>query len=388
MENGIVKVDYKKFELTEEKAMSIQKSFSVIKTDKEAIEVIYNQLIKAEITPEICEQAGELSTKLSKVNAKLNKAHKAEKQLFLRAGQFCDALKNREKVSIENMQETLKELKNYYIVQEQKRVAELTEIRAAELLGFMTLNEMPGKIGEMEQPVYDAYLINVKNLHDEKIKAERQAELERIEREAKALLHDERKEQLIDYWQFLTDQQKFITLSELTEHEFDEMLQNLKAKQNEFEAEQEKIKAENIRLQKEREEAERIEKATRLIEAEKLRKKNLKLRLEKEKVEKIRQAEQAKTAKLKAEIKAKEEAEKKEKEEAKRIEQERIEAEQEAKRKAEAAPDKEKLLKLAKTINSIVMPELSTDAGKTKLEKIKGLIAKTAKYTIEKAEEL
>jgi len=162
--------------------------------------------------------------------------------------------------------------------------------------------------------------------------------------------------------------------------------QELIAKEKAEAAEKERLRLENVKLQKEKDEAEAKQKAAQ----EKAEKATRKAQRDKEKAQaeaqakadaikaeaddKARQvreanqamlkAEKAKTDIAEAELKAKEEADAKAKQDA----QDKADAEQAAKeeqaRIQAAAPDKEKLLKFAEQLSDVEVPELSSESGK------------------------
>lgn len=118
-------------------------------------------------------------------------------------------------------------------------------------------------------------------------------------------------------------------------------------------AERERLRAENERLAREKAEQEAAAKAEReRLEAER-RAAEEKARQEREAAERKAAEERAAREKLEAELKAKQEAERKAKEEAIA-----------AQRAAAAAPDRDKLDAFAQAIRALPVPEMSTHAGK------------------------
>ena len=289
------KINPTEFGLEVSQVETIEQAFLPKIQEREALVSIYDQLITSELTPELCKQAKEVRLKLVKVRTGIADIHKTQKAFFLAAGRFVDAWKNKETLPVEQMEEKLSEIENYYINIEKAQKAQL---QAERLLEVSKYTEYPANaLGEMEKQVYDAYLQGLKVAYDAKIEAERKAEEERL-----AAIEAEK-------------------------------------------AERERIRVENEKLKAEAEQKEK-ELAAERAKAESERKElEEKARKEREEAEAILKAEQEKAAKekaaLEAELKAKadkEAAELKAKAEAEK--QAKLEAE-----KAAKAPRKEKLTK-------------------------------------------
>jgi len=289
------------FGLEEKQGKSIELSFSPKVSEKESLTLIYNQLIKEEISPSLCAKANDLRKKLVKVRTGIAKIHTAEKAVALSYGRFVDALKNKHTLSVTQMEDKLKEIVDYYDNLEKERIEKLTTSREVELMPYLDFELIPSNLGEMESQVFENYFNGVRLAHKAKIEAEAKAEAERL-----ALIEKERLEKI--------EQEKERKRIEA---------ENLKLKR-EAEERERKILEEKLAEQK-KAEAERLERE-RLAEIE--RKKQAAI-LEAQKKEAARKAriEAEKQAKIQAELEAKAEAERKEKE--------RIEAELKAKAEAE-----------------------------------------------------
>lgn len=180
MENQIVKVDPKEFGLEVEQVSTIEQAFLPKIQEREALVKIYDQLITSELTPELCKEAKEVRLKLVKVRTGISDIHKTQKAFFLSAGRFVDAWKNKETLPVEQMEEKLSEIENYYINIEKAKKAQL---QAERLLEVSKYTEFPANaLGDIEPQVYDAYLHGLKVAYEAKIEAER-LEAERLEAE-------------------------------------------------------------------------------------------------------------------------------------------------------------------------------------------------------------
>jgi hypothetical protein len=264
----------------------------------------FKEVAKLEITDENIPKFRELRLKFQKNRTQgINKWHKTAKDYFLRGGQFVDAIKRKEIAVNEDVEAKLMEAEKYFEIQEQKRIEKLQQEREKELSKYVD-DTFGLDLGNMQDEVWNAFLQVKKKEYEDRLEAERKAEQERIERERKEKLHNERKEQILPYWQFVEPELKDMDLSELTDKNFKNILKSLKQEQADYEAEQERIRKENERLRKERELAEKKRKEAEekaMLEAERIRKENEE-RLRKEREEK---------AKLEAELKAKQEEEQK-----------------------------------------------------------------------------
>lgn len=346
MNTEIVKLNPAEYGLKETEVQPIEKAFMPKIVERDALKPIYEALITEELTPALCVKSKELRLKLVKVRTGIAKIHETQKAYYLAAGRFVDAWKKKETLPVEQMEEKLEAIEKYFENIEKERKAKLRDERIAELVKY----EVDGTLlmlGEMTEEVWTNYLAGVKLQYEAKKEAERKAEEDRL-----AAIEAEKKRQ-------------------------------------------EEIRLENERLKKEREEIERQAEIERKKQVAELAKK------EKERKEaEAKMLEQAKKdrEKIEAERLAREKAEKelrdkKEAEErAAKAEQERLQQEeiarQKAEKKAAAAPDKEKLLKFAESINAIQLPGLKTPEAAEISANVKTLLNKVNAYIIEKANNL
>ena len=346
MNTEIVKLNPAEYGLKENEVQPIEKAFMPKIVERDALKPIYEALITEELTPVLCVKAKELRLKLVKVRTGIAEIHKTQKAYFLAAGRFVDAWKNKETLPVEQMEENLEAIEKHFENIEKERKHKLRNERIAELQKY----EVDGTLmmlGEMQDEVWINYLAGVKLQYEAKKEAERKAE--------------------------------------------ETMLAEIEAEKKR----QEEIKLENERLKKDREEFERqaeIERkkqAAELAKKEKERKEAEMKMLEQAKKDREEfEAERLAREKAEAELKAKREAEERAaKAEQERLQQEEI-ARQKAEKKAAAAPDKEKLLKFAETIQAIQLPELKTPEAAEISANVKTLLSKVNAYIIEKANNL
>jgi colicin import membrane protein len=222
----------------------------------------------------------------------------------------------------------------------------------------------------MDQEDFDKLIAGAKMQLNAKIEAGKQAELERIERERKENLLRQRKDEVMHLADFI--EWSVLTL-DLSEENYQSIKQSGEKAKAEYLAEQERIRKENERLQKEAEDREKKIQAERKAAEEKAKK-------EREAAEAKLKAERDAREKAEREIKARAEADAKAKKAAEEKEAAEAKAREAAKKKAKAAPDKAKLIAFAETIEHLQVPEMSTDEGKKVLSDSRELIAKLSKF--------
>jgi len=329
----LIKVDPKEYGLEETKAADISKMFKPMLDKMEALEEEFNAVNKLEITKETCKKAKELRLKYVKVRTSTSKIHKELKAFYLQGGRFVDGWKNAQLMASQGVETKLSNIEKHFENIEKERIEKIQEERIAELKKY-DCAVIPENLGVFNDEVWKNFLIGTKASFKAKKEAEA-LEAERLEQERKeAEAEAERKR-----------------------------LEEIKK-----EKERKALEKENKKLRKEAEEKERIAKEAENKRLEAQRK-------EKEEQEAILAEERKKQEALEAEIR-----ERKEKEE----EAERLKLEEA--RKAEAAPDKEKVLNLAKNIASLELPTLKTKHGKSIIENVKVLLQKVEYYIIENSE--
>ena len=252
---------------------------------------------------------------LKKVRVSVDKTRKELKEQSLREGRAIDGIANVIKALIVPVEQHLEKQEKFAEYKEAERLLKRENNRISKLSAYVDDVSLY-KLREMSDEAFEQLLKSSKLAFEAQKKAEQEAEKERIKQQEALELMRKRQLALASYGA-LTD---FEVELDTTEKEFRSALSNAEKAKQEYEAEQMKIRKENEKLQKEKVKAEE--------------------------------------ARLKAEAKLKAEMEAKEKKE--REERERLKAEQKAKKEAEQkallAPDKEKLLKLVRILESIEYP--------------------------------
>lgn len=286
-------VNPSEFGLEEKNVKDIEQAFMPKVAERKELEKVYQSVIQKEVSEEVSKEAGELRKKLVKVRTGIANIHKSQKSFFLASGRFVDAWKNKETLPIEQMEETLTKIEKHFEIIEAERLKQLQIERVEQISPYIEFPE-ERDLASMDDDVWSAYFNTKKLQYEARIKAEKEAELERIKEEKR--LEAERQ-----------------------------------AKIEADRKERERIESENEKLRKEAQERERLAEIER-----KKRQKEDEARKEKE-----RQAE-IERLRIQKELDAKIQAEK----EAERKEKERIEAEL-------SKGDEQKIIDLLSDLDSI-----------------------------------
>ena len=140
------------------------------------------------ITASVTAQAKRLRLDIAKVRINADKVRKEQKEEYLRAGKAIDGVSNILKWAVEEKENKLKEIEDYFENIERQRKAELQASRAA-LLSAYVPDASERNLAGMDDDVWTAYLAAKKKEHEDRIAAELQAQKER-EAKAKAEAED------------------------------------------------------------------------------------------------------------------------------------------------------------------------------------------------------
>lgn len=268
--------------------------------------------------------AGEARKFLKKKRTAIEETRKTLKDASLKEGQTIDAIAKILKNLIEPIEDQLEKQEKFAEIKEAERKQARKEIRVKKLTE-LEFDFTYTDLLNMSDESYDALILKLENERDARIENERIAEEKRLaEIEAKRL-----------------DDERIRVENEKLKAEQLRLQEEAEAKELQLEKER---KEADDKLRKQQAEAEAKAKEQQRIADEKLAEQNRLAKIEADKQAEIIRKQQA-------EIKAKEEAERKEKE--------RVEAELKAKEKAEKealkAPDKDKL---TKWVDNLVLPAI------------------------------
>lgn len=245
-----------KFGIEQNKAIELMGNLPIIKSQREPLIERYKAVIQLDIeSPETAKLASELRKEIVKNRTQgIEKWHKESKDIFLRGGQFVDAIKRSESSVNTTMEAELEAIEKHQERKEQVR-KEAIRLERVGLLAEFEGMEIPG-LGEMSDNQFEIYLAGVKS----QFEAKQQAEMERIEAERIQNLHNERKSRLAKYADFISNFDE-LNFGSISEELFIEFGTKAKADKDAHDTEQVRIKVENERLQKEAEQAQAKAKA-------------------------------------------------------------------------------------------------------------------------------
>jgi hypothetical protein len=194
--NNLVKVDPKEFGLEETKAQDIALQFKPMLDKMVELETEFNEVVKLDIeNPETSKKAKELRSKYVKVRTGTAEIHKQQKAFYLAGGRFVDGWKNAQLFASQGKEEKLIEIEKYYENIEKQKLQALKQERVDMLKPYID-NAEELELHLMTEDVWEAYFMVKKKNHEERIEAERIAELQRIEEELR--LEKEREAQRLE----------------------------------------------------------------------------------------------------------------------------------------------------------------------------------------------
>lgn len=167
-------VQSSKIELT--KAEAIAANYAPILAEVQAQMHLVKTLVKGEATH--VEKAKRVRIDLGRIASKAAAQKKADKDDLLLQTRFIDALFNTVEGAARITQNEAKEIEEHFERLEAERKAALRAERWAALSEFM--EHEPVGLDSMEQPVFDNLLSGAKFAHEAKLKAEQEAEAERL----------------------------------------------------------------------------------------------------------------------------------------------------------------------------------------------------------------
>ncbi len=188
-----------------------------------------------------------------------------EDKLWLRAGQMMEAtFKN-----LETRLEEKEKFKERWEAQERERIK---NERLAVLLplGFQYDNGFD--LGTMDDTMFQSLKLGLETAAKQKQEEEARLERERIEKEKALVLHNSRKNSLLEFWAYVSAENRTLDFSTLSDGEWDELWSQASNDKKQDDLEKEKQRVENERLRKEAEEQRKKMEAERAnAEAEKKR---------------------------------------------------------------------------------------------------------------------
>jgi hypothetical protein len=290
--------------------------------------------------------------KLKSIRNDADKIRIAMKEPFLRGANAVQAAYNGVEKITKEEEKRLEEQEKYIERLEQKRIDELEKSRKELLSQYCDNVDVYSNLGQLAEDGFNELVRINKVAHEAKIAAEKKAEEERIEQENKNKILRDRQVEIAPYLEFLPKDIDPKTAYCRESHDYKSILSKAieAKKKHDKEIWELKILAEKNNKAREKAEAELKEQQEAIAEQKR---------------------------KEEAEIKANEEA-------AKKIKAQ----EEELQRKKLLAPDKEKLNDLAKLIEEIQLPAVSSNEAGAVIRATKDMLGKVTNYIREKAKTL
>lgn len=188
---------------------------------------------------------------LKEIRVNADKARKLLKEDSLRYGRAVQGVYNVIEYLIVPIEQHLEKQENFVKIQEAEQKAKLKLQREDELRIYAQFVPFGIDLANMTDEDYQKVFSGAKLQYEAAIEEKERAEKERVDREIAVKLHNHRKDIIIPYWSYLSDDQKELDFSSVSENEFSMIIENCKTKKSDFDKKQAEIKAENERLEKE-----------------------------------------------------------------------------------------------------------------------------------------
>lgn len=266
----LVKINAKDYGLEESKAKEISDMFQPMLKSMVELEKEYNGLIKNPVTKELCLEAKTLRLKFVKIRTGTAEIHRKLKAFYLLGGRFVDGWKNAQLMASDGIESKLMSIEKHFENLETERITKLQEKRAKELEKY-EVDFVPDNLGEMQNEVWGNYLSGVKLNYQAKIDAEKKAEEERIQKEKENQLQGLRMVESGFVAEFIDDWNN-TDFGKMDQKVYDGMLSDAKKKKADQVIKQEKIRKDNLRLQREAEQREKKRIADKKIQNDKINK--------------------------------------------------------------------------------------------------------------------
>lgn len=189
------------------KAKNLVGNLPQITAERDELSKQYDEIIRMDIEdPKTAKLAKELRIMIRDNRTKgIQIWHKTTKDYFLKGGQFVDAIKAKEVVVNERMEEALEKIEKHAQIKLERERQELREKRTAELTEYKEFVPMGIDLGTMTEPEY-MKVFNGAKLQFDFYKQQKEAEeRERKEQEEKKAAKDARIKKLLPFKLYLPE---------------------------------------------------------------------------------------------------------------------------------------------------------------------------------------
>ena len=315
-------IDSTEFGIEAKKAKEITSGLTSILSEREILQEAYKVVLKLEVVPENVSQFKELRLKIRDNRTKgIDAWHKVNKDFYLKGGQFVDAIKRKEVLVNEQMEEKLLEAEKHFENLEAQRLIDLNNSRKEAIapyvsdLGLLDFSNMPDDVWvpyfESKKKAHEEQIAIDKaeavRLEAERVAREKEIETQRLENirlkaeaDAKEKIRQARGKEMQPYIVYIRDYNKLLDMSDAEFTKEMKAIQRGAMEQMKYEAE--KLQAEETeRIAEAKRKQQEFEKATeeRLNKEAELKVENE--RLAKEKAEKL-EAEKLAKAPIKEQL--------------------------------------------------------------------------------------
>lgn len=255
--------------LPKSKSEQIRQTFLPMADKIKEFENIYDEILKESengITLELTKKAKRVRLDIAKIRIETEKIRKEKKQEYLVSGRAIDGVSNILKWAVSEKEQNLKNIEDYFIIQEKERLEKIKQQRI-ELLRPYVEDAEDRDVLKFTDDEFEALLSFKKKEHEDMILAKEEAEKKAKEEAEK---QNKYRKRLVDVRKYgnLFDFDKLYT--ETSDDEYSKLVADADKKLKAFEAEQKRIEKENERLkEKARLEEEKRKKAEAEIKAKK-----------------------------------------------------------------------------------------------------------------------
>lgn len=212
-------------ELETSKAEQIKKVFEPMVKMLESFEEEYSQVMSLEVSEDNCLKAKDLNSRIARVRIEAEKVKTKQKKQYLIAGNAIQSVYNILLNAVNEKETLLKERANYYKIIEAKRIEDLSIARGEELAKY-GVTEVSLNLGNMEEALYNALRDGSIAKFQAARDLEARLEKERVEREEKEVVYNNRLKALLIYGDLFDH--SLLTVDS-TEKEFEKIMFDTKA---------------------------------------------------------------------------------------------------------------------------------------------------------------
>lgn len=251
-----VAVDPAQFNVSAEMAQDLTKGLEQIKSEKAELIKEYDRILKLDINdPETWAAARQVRLKIRDNRTKgIAVWHKNKKEIFLRGGQFIDAIKRDEADENQRMEANLEEIEKHEEILRKKELDQRMEKRMPLIEPYKEFIPVGVNIREILDDDFEKLLNGARLQYEAEQERLRKEEEERLENERLDQVERERLIKVSPFALFVTESPD---LRNISDEDFERYFNLLQKAKSDYDAEQEKIRAENERLRKEAEEKEK-----------------------------------------------------------------------------------------------------------------------------------